>query len=173
LKKPAPERKKKLPLSATARLRIQGLESEAQCIELRNQGMKYAQIGAAVGLSIEGVRLALLRGMKKFADEDVTKNVRLALLEKYDLLAEKYLPAALDGEEKAFERFMRIAEAMAKVGGCLQELPQGIGGPAVAFNYYMPVAEKNDIIHVDPDDYNLPRPELGSGINTNGNGVAE
>lgn len=173
MKKPAPERKKKLPLSATARLRIQGLESEAQCIELRNQGMKYAQIGAAVGLSIEGVRLALLRGMKKFADEDVTKNVRLALLEKYDLLAEKYLPAALDGEEKSFERFMRIAEAMAKVGGCLQELPQGGTGLHIGFYKYLMPNQESETAHVEPDDYNLPRPELGSGINTNGNGVAE
>lgn len=144
-------------------------------MELRNQGMTYAKIGAAVQLSVEGVRQALLRGMGKIADTDTTKAVRLVLLEKYDLLAEKYLPAALGGEEKAFERFMRIARAMAEVGGCLQETPQGATGPAVAFNYYMPVAQKDELQHVEPEDFNLPRLTAGNGATNghNGNGVQE
>lgn len=121
--------------------------------------MTYAQIAQIMEMSIQGVRLALLRGMDKIHDPDITKRVQITLLEKYDLLAERNLQLALGGDEKAELRFMKVAQAMAEVGGCLQVKEQG-GAAAGVFNYYMPTVETDPLAHVDRTDFDLPRSEI-------------
>lgn len=121
--------------------------------------MTYAQIAKVMEMSIQGVRLALLRGMDKIHDTDTMKRVQITLLEKYDLLAERNLHLALRGDEKAFEKFMKVAQVMAEVGGCLQIKEQG-SGAAVFFSYYMPTVETDPLAHVDKADFDLPRQEI-------------
>lgn len=167
-----PYRKSGATRSKTDARIVKGRDNEEKALELRAQFLSLREIGRRLDLTAEGVSQAIQRGLARSHDSDIVKSVRLIAIERYGLMIEADFYKALNGDEKARVRVLEVMLRMEKVAGCHQELSQGIGGPAVAFNYYMPVAEKSDIIHVDPDDYNLPRPELGSGINTNGNGVA-
>ena len=155
-------KKKPRPLAATAALRIEGLDTEAQCLELRSQYLSLREIGARLNISAEAVRLAILRGMARIVDPDITKAVKISLIEKYELLLEAHLPAALAGEEKAYERSRELMLDMAKVAGLFTEQSQQ-SGPAIQFNYYTPTADSDEKKYVDAEDYALSRPELDDG----------
>lgn len=165
-------RAKKLGMSKTDPRLIKGRETEQQAMKLRLQSMSLRKIGAVLGITAQGVSDAIERALARSPDDDLAKATRKQSIDIYNVLIAKDLDAALGDDLEARKRVLNVLYRKERIAGCHQELPQGAGGPAVAFNYYMPVAENSDTVHVDPDDYNLPRPALGSGISPNGNGVS-
>lgn len=174
-------RAKKLGMSKTDPRLIRGRETEAEAMKLRlnNKSMSLKAIGAILGITAQGVSDAIQRALSRQHDAELVKEVRQQHIDIYNMMIAKDLHAAFDGDKDARERVLRVMLRKEKVAGCHQETPQGATGPAVAFNYYMPVAQKDELQHVEPDDFNLPRLTAGnvsangSANGHNGNGAHE
>ena len=94
-------------------------EREVQALELRKRGMSYAEIGEAIGMSLQGASDAVRRALERLRTEasekaEDVRDLELARLDKLLKIAEA---AAESGDISAIDRVLRIQERRSKYLG--------------------------------------------------------
>ena len=99
--------------------KAKAIDVEREALKLRRQGLTYAAIGDALGMSESGAYYAVDRGLEK-ATQLVTKEAdRLRQLEvqRLDRMQEGLWPTAETGDHKSIDRVLRIIAERAKLLG--------------------------------------------------------
>ena len=94
-------------------------DRELKAIELRKAGLTYEQIGAAVGISHEGARKAVLRVLSRlvaFTHEEATALREIQLLRINDMRKSVWAQART-GHLASIDRVIRLDEREAKLTG--------------------------------------------------------
>ena len=91
----------------------------AKAVELRSLRFTYARIGRELGITEEGARRAVIRGLKDTSspiEETVEEALSLELM-RLDSMLLMCWPAAMRGDLKAVDRVLRIEEQRARLLG--------------------------------------------------------
>jgi hypothetical protein len=97
--------------SAIARVR------EARCLELRQAGFTFHQIGKALGVTGDGALKAYHRAIQRLPGCENREEMRALEAARIDTLFRHKWQAALDGDETAFNQVIRLMERRAKLLG--------------------------------------------------------
>lgn len=94
-------------------------ERRQQAFEMRKKGLPYAEIGKALGISMQAAHrhvTTYLQALENKTQEDAREIIRLDM-ERLDDMLQGLYPDAINGNSAAVDRVLRIMERRAKLLG--------------------------------------------------------
>jgi DNA-binding CsgD family transcriptional regulator len=107
------------PESRSSRRLVVAAERERQALDLRRGGLRYREIGEALGCSLSAAYGAVSRALSRIAAETDERAEELRALElvRLDALLRPMFEKAIAGDLQAVDRVLRIGERRARLLG--------------------------------------------------------
>jgi len=130
-------------------------------VALRIRGLTFEAIAETLGLSREGARKALDRGMAALKEDTAKGAEELRTLQaaRYEKVVEVLWPRVLDGDLKAIDRVYRGMEGYRRLMGIDLEPERDNDGPQVVVIDGRAPWDRDEVI----DGREVPAPQLPSG----------
>lgn len=108
-----------MPQCKTAPAKVRGAERERQALALRKAGVTFTGIASELGVSRAAAHNAVMRGLKRLAEEGHADAKELRALEeaRLDVAMVAIAPEVKKGNLAAIDRWVRISERRARLRG--------------------------------------------------------
>ena len=93
------------------------VEKQRRCLDLRRAGVTYDVIAEQVGYSNAGAAYNAVRSALRATLQEPANEVRELEVDRLDRLERALWPAALNGDQGAIDRILRISERRARLLG--------------------------------------------------------
>ncbi len=136
-------------------------QREVEAVKLRIQGLTFEAIAVELGVSREGARKALDRGMEALKEEAAqgAEELRSIQAARYEAIVATLWPRVMDGDLKAVDRVYRGMEGYRRLMGIDLEPERDGDGPQIVVIDSRNPWDRPDTI----DGETVSAPELSSG----------
>lgn len=102
------------------------VEKQRRCLDLRRAGVTYDVIAEQVGYSNAGAAYNAVKSALKATLQEPADEIRVLESDRLDRLERALWPAALNGDQGAIDRILRISERRARLLGLDAPLKQHV-----------------------------------------------